>query len=69
MVCDSVHSHAESQDMTGRDEYYQKQLARPEELTAKSAQKNLSGICHAMDVRVAPLELPDHIAGVGCHET
>lgn len=69
MVCDSVHSHAESQDVTGRDEDDQKQLARPEDLTTKSAQEDLSGICHAMDVRIAPLELPNHIAGVGGHET
>lgn len=66
---DGVHSHAESQYMTSRYEDDQKQLARPEQFTTKSTQENLSGVRHAMDVRMTPFELPDHIAGVGGHET
>lgn len=69
MFGDGVHGHAESQDVTGRNENDQEQLTRPEQLTAKAAQENFSGIRHTMNMGKAPFELPDHIARIGSHET
>lgn len=61
-----VHHHRERKDMATHDEDKEQQLGNSQELSPPSPEHYLSGIRHAVNMRIPQLELPDHISGVCC---
>lgn len=66
MVCNGIHRHGKSEDVTGRHKHKQKQLGSANYLPGDRAQQNPRRITHIEHLRIAPFELPDHISRVGC---
>lgn len=64
MVCDSVHGHRKGKDVTSHNENDQQKLTGSQELAPELAEKDLAGIGHALDVRIAPSELSNGIASI-----
>ena len=64
MVGDGIHSHRKGQDVTSHNENDQQKLTGSQELAAELAEKDLAGIGHALNVRVAPSELPNGVASI-----
>lgn len=64
VVGEHVHQDVERKDVARHEENQEQQLADSEQLTSKAAHQELAGITHAVDVRVAELELSNFIARV-----
>lgn len=64
MVGENVHQDIEHQNVAGHEEDQKQQLAETQQLTTEAAHEKLTGISHAVNLRVAQFELANLIARV-----
>lgn len=69
VVGESVHHDSEGQDVTSHDEDTEDKLSTTEELAAKSAQQNLTGVAQVLNVRIPFAEKANVVAGICCKKT
>ena len=65
MVGYGVHHDNKRQDMAAHDKDQEEQLCGAEQLAPEATEHDLAGVRHAVHMRVAQFELPDHVAGIG----
>ena len=65
---DRVHHDGEGQDVRAHDEDEEEHLGGAEDLAAPGSQHHHACVGHVVDVWICHLELPDHVAGVGCED-
>lgn len=69
-VCgDGVHHDGEGQDVRAHDEDEEEHLSGAEDLTAPGSQHHHASVGHVVDMWICHLELPNHVAGIGCKDT
>lgn len=68
MLGHGVHHDDERQDVAAHDEHQEQKLRGAEQLAPEATEHDLAGVGHAVDMGVAQLELPYHIACVGRDE-
>lgn len=66
MLSQGVHHDSKRKDVAPHDEDQEEQLCSSEDFAANGTEKNLASVGHAVDVRVAHLELAQVVTGVGC---
>ena len=65
---DGVHHDGEGQDVRAHDKDEEEHLGAAEDLTAPRSQHHHARVGHIMDMWICHLELPNHVARVGCDD-
>lgn len=68
MVSKGVEHHRKRENMAPHHQGKEEELSRPKALPTQSSEENITRIGHIVYMRVAQLELPDHVAGIGGQE-
>jgi hypothetical protein len=69
MLSNGVHHDAECQDVASHDEDGEQQLADAKQLASECPKENITSVGEVLYMRVALVELPNNIAGIGCEKT
>jgi hypothetical protein len=69
VLSNGVHHDAECQDVASHDEDGEEQLANAKQLASDCPKENITSVGEVLDMGVALMKLPDHIAGIGREKT
>lgn len=69
MISQIIHHHSERQKMTAHDKDQKQQLRSSQHFATDATHQDLTGITHAVHMRVAEFELSEGIARVSCQST